>query len=88
MKSLEGKDPIEDLETESMFWDVATKAKNNGMSVPLYLETHGWEQDDIEKFQGSPEYQARLDAMKMIGEGTSPSVQNNQNLRDKNLQKK
>ncbi len=81
------KDPLEDLETESMFWDVATKAKNNGMSVPLYLEKHGWEQDDIDAFTGSPEYQARLDAMKLMSEGGPPNQQNNQNLRKQNTKK-
>ena len=82
------KDALEDLENESMFWDVAAKAKTAGMSIPFYLEKHGWEQEDIDKFEKSPEYQARLDAMKMMSESGAPNAQSNQNLRNKNIQKK
>ena len=78
------KDVLEDLENESMFWDVAAKARNAGMSIPLYLEKHGWEQDDIDKFIDSPEYKARLDALKQMGEGGMPDPKANQDKRNQN----
>jgi hypothetical protein len=78
------KDALEDLETESMFWDVASKAKSNGMSIPLYLEKHGWEKDDINNFINAPEYQSRLKAMEMMSEGTIPSSNALKNNRAQN----
>ena len=67
------KDPLEDLEYEEKLWDVASKAASKGMSIPLFLEQHGWEEDDINEFIGTTEYQARLKSIEMVNEGFVPS---------------
>jgi hypothetical protein len=67
------KDPSEDLDYESQFWDVAMKAKNSGMGIPMYLEMHGWEQDDVDKFLETPEYQARLKGLELANTPTLPT---------------
>ncbi|KPL72269.1 hypothetical protein ADN00_15750 [Ornatilinea apprima] len=60
------EDKADELELEQTFWNVAKSAKSNGMPLPLFLERHGWSDEDILKITNSEEYKARLEAFKQI----------------------
>jgi hypothetical protein len=71
------KDPADDLDQESVFWDVALKARNFGMSPAQWLKRQGWEQKDIDEFVNSEEYKAKLaglQAAQQFGNAVSKPV--------------
>jgi hypothetical protein len=62
------KDPTDDLDTESLFWDVANKARAFGMSPAQFLRREGWEQKEIDEFVTSDEYQAKLASLQVLSQ--------------------
>jgi hypothetical protein len=54
------KDPLDDLEIDKVFWEVAVSAKNAGLPLVAYLEEQGWAPEKIAKIVNSTEYQARV----------------------------
>lgn len=70
-------DPLDDLEEEHSFWEVATLAKNAGLPLAIYLKRRGWSSQDLAEVEQSPEVQAarRMQAMSLeaeAGEGSAP----------------
>jgi hypothetical protein len=43
------KDKTDDLENNDLFWSAAIKATKSGMSLPAYLESQGWTDEQILK---------------------------------------
>ena len=60
------KDRIDDLETELAFWQTAVQVKSAGYSLDLWLERQGWTAEDIQSYRESPEYQAKVSAIKTL----------------------
>lgn len=62
------RDPQDDLDEESTFWDVGVKAKSFGVPPMEWLRKngpkYGYGEEDIAAIEKSPEYQARVEALK------------------------
>jgi hypothetical protein len=52
-------DPMDDLEEDQLFWQVAESAIRAGVPLPVYLAQQGWAEDDITAVVESDEYQRR-----------------------------
>lgn len=70
------KDPLDDLEVETAFWQAANQAKAAGIPLTVFLRRQGWADDKIAEIEQSPENIARIaalnmsvDAARMMGTG-------------------
>ena len=61
-------DPMDDLEEEGKFWENAGKAKNAGVPLEIYLKQQGWDDASITEITNSPEFQLKIESMKMAVE--------------------
>lgn len=63
------KDPLDDLERDTAFWMAASKAKDAGVPLTVFLrhagEAAGWDEAKIVELENSPEFQMRMEAMKL-----------------------
>jgi len=59
------KDPMDDIETETGLWTAAGLAIKAGLPLEVFLQRQGWSEEDIAALKKSPEYEARLAALKM-----------------------
>lgn len=60
------KDPTDDLEQETVFWNTAKAALANGIPLTVFLKTHGWSDDKIKLITDSPEFIAKLSSLRQI----------------------
>jgi hypothetical protein len=70
------KDPLDDLEVEKMFWEVANGAKSAGLPLVIYLERQGWTKEQINQLVASSEYQAREASLKMAVDAATAASEN------------
>lgn len=59
------KDKADDLDVEQQFWTVAGLAKTAGLPLEIFLEKQGWSKEEIAKYKGSAEFQAKSAALDM-----------------------
>jgi hypothetical protein len=74
------KDPLDDIEVESAFWEAADKAKTAGIPLMVFLRRNGWTNEQIKELQADPDYmmrmeqqQASLDAQKALANAEIPT---------------
>jgi hypothetical protein len=58
-------DPLDDLETEGVFWTNAKTAKEAGLPLTTFLMEQGWDEERMKRLMASPEWQARMSLMQM-----------------------
>jgi len=76
------KDPLDDLETEKEFWETAKVAKDTGIPIIVFLEEHGWTDEQIAKVSNSEEYKARMAGLKqasMLSDGQTETGEEAEN---------
>ena len=59
-------DPMDDLELDRAFWDMAVVAKNAGYDLDLLMKRRGWSEEDIKAYKQSSGYKAREAAVKQL----------------------
>lgn len=61
------RDPLDDEEEEGVELENQKKAVAAGWSLPVYLKYRNYDEATIQEIVNSPEYQAKLAAMEMLG---------------------
>lgn len=64
-RSVFSVDPIDKMEEDKVFWEAAGLATKAGATLDVILQDAGWEDKRIKVFLGTPEYKAKLKAMRM-----------------------
>lgn len=59
-------DPIDQIEEDKVFWEAAGAAATAGYPLELYLLDAGWDQERLDRYLGSPAYQAKLAGMQAV----------------------
>lgn len=70
------EDKQDELEFEAIFWKTAEQAHKNGVPLPIFLKTHGWDETKINEILNSEEYQSRMNAIRqlsMMNDGSEES---------------
>lgn len=89
-------DPLDEIENDAAFWQAANAAIKAGMPLLVYLKRQGWTEDDIAELEGSEEYKARMQSIKLSTmmaqgldadeqEGGNPEPINNQEQGEEEL---
>lgn len=63
-RSVFSVDPVDRMEEDKVFWEAAGLATRAGATLDSYLIDSGWEDKRIKVFLGTPEYKAKLAAMR------------------------
>jgi hypothetical protein len=66
------KDPMDDLDFDKLFWEVATSAKGAGLPLQIWLKRQGWSEEQIAEIVNSPEYAARLAGLEQLAMLNNP----------------
>lgn len=62
-------DPLDQLEIDKLFWEVANSAIKAGVPLVVYLRREGWSDKEIAELQSNPEFRSRQEMMQLALQG-------------------